>query len=96
MQEFPDFQTFMEHMPSNHDKDPCYGAFNLYEYAFGGGNTNDALNDYARKWETSPKKILQHMNCVDEFLETKYPTILSMLHTIEKSSDRTNCEDEPL
>ena len=68
---FPDFHDFMKHMPLGHDKSPCFGAFNLCEQIeyHGEQALNKELDGYARKWETSPRKILDHMSCVYAFLD---------------------------
>lgn len=91
---FPDFHEFMEQIPADHEKDPCFGAFNLYEALFGGSDINAALDGYARKWETSHKKILAHMECVHDFLEAKHPNVLRIIEANQTVEEDEDSEDE--
>jgi hypothetical protein len=93
---FPDFHAYMEQMQPDHDKDSCYGAFNLYEYLWGDSNAgdNETLNALAEKWETSVKKISQHMGCVHAFLENGYPDVLRVMAIRDEQEDRDTDDDD--
>lgn len=93
---FPDFDAYREQMPADHDKDPCYGAFNLYEYLWRDSNAgdNETLIALAQKWETSVQKISSHMGCVHAFLEKSYPDVLRVMEIRDEQEAADNEDDD--